>query len=72
MANSYSCGAIWLMFNLNVRYMNIKYNDDKTLKFIKKKGLWKLYVKQKDNSYLSLKQHNDNVWNYVLKKTGRI
>lgn len=52
--------------------MNIKYNDDKSLKFIKKKGLWHLYVKQKDNSYLSLKQHNDNVWNYVLKKTGRI
>jgi hypothetical protein len=70
-ANSNPCGAIWFMFNLNVRYMNIKYNEGKTLKFIKKKGLWVLYVQQKDNSYIPLKQHNDNVWNKILKKTGR-
>ncbi len=52
--------------------MNIKYNEGKTLKFIKKKGLWVLYVQQKDNSYIPLKQHNDNVWNKILKKTGRL
>ena len=51
--------------------MNIKYNDDKSLKFIKKKGLWQTYVLQKDKSYLPLEEHNEKVFNIVLKKIGR-
>ena len=44
--------------------MNIKYNKSKTLKFINNKT----YCLQNNGKYISLKKHNNRVWENFLNK----